>query len=215
MLREICDRHGVLLIMDEVINGFGRTGKLFAAEHYGVVPDLMTVAKGLSSGYAAIGAVLVRPEVFEPFTRPGASFAHLLTFGGGAVSAAAASANLDILLEEDLVLRSAEMGAYMLAQLDELRSHPTVGDVRGLGLQCGVELVRSKQTRERWGVKHPFIKAVAAALERRGVLTRVWDVVHLCPPLVITTAEVDRIVAELDASLTECERAFAGEIDAA
>src|SRR5262249_35215455 len=103
---------------------------------------------------------------------------------------------------------------YLLEQLDGLRSHPTVGDVRGLGLQCGVELVRGQQTRERWGVKHPFIKAMGGALERRGVLTRVWDVVHLCPPLVVTRDEIDRIVTELDASLTECERAFGAEIDA-
>jgi adenosylmethionine-8-amino-7-oxononanoate aminotransferase len=214
LLREICDRHGVLLIMDEVINGFGRTGKMFAAEHYGVVPDLMTLAKGLSSGYAPIGAVLVRPSVFESFQKPGGAFAHLLTFGGHAVAAAGANANIDILIEEELVDRSADTGDYLLDQLQSLSGHPTVGDIRGLGLQCGLELVRSKQTKERWGVKHPFIKRLGATLEQRGVLTRVWDVLHICPPLVVTRGEIDRIVDDIDASLTACESAFAGEIDA-
>jgi adenosylmethionine-8-amino-7-oxononanoate aminotransferase len=215
MLREICDRHGVLLIMDEVINGFGRTGRWFAAEHYGVVPDIMTIAKGLSSGYAAIGAAVVRDSVFEEFKKPGKSFAHLLTFGGVAVSAAAASANIKILEEEDLVVRSAAMGSRLLGAAQGLRSHPTVGDIRGLGLLVGIDLVRNKATKERWGMKHPFLRGVAAELERRGVLTRVWDVIHLAPPLTISDAEIATIVAAIDESLTECERRFAAEIDAA
>ena len=134
MVREICDRHGVFLIMDEIINGFGRTGKLFASEHFGVVPDIMTMAKGLSSGYAPIAGVVVRPSVFEGFKQEGASIGHLLTFGGHAVATAAANKNLEILFREDLVARGAEQGAYLLSQLEELRSHPTVGDVRGIGL---------------------------------------------------------------------------------
>jgi adenosylmethionine-8-amino-7-oxononanoate aminotransferase len=215
MLREICDRHGVLLIMDEVINGFGRTGRLFAAEHFGVVPDLMTVAKGLSSGYAPAGAVLVRPSVFEPFTAAGASLAHLLTFGGNAVALAGALENVRILLDEDLPARSAESGEYLRKRLGELEAHPTVGDIRGLGLLAGVELVKNKQTKESWGYKHQFVKRVAAALQSKGVLTRVWDVLHLSPPLVVTREEIDLIVEAIDASLTEAEREFVAEIESA
>lgn len=213
MLREICDRHGVLLIMDEVINGFGRTGRMFAAEHYGVVPDLMTLAKGLSSGYAPIGAVAVREEVFAPFTADGNAINHLLTFGGNAVAAAAASKNIEILEREELVARSAEMGRYLFDLADGLRSHRTVGDVRGgLGLLSAIDLVKDKETREPWGVSHRFIKDLALRTQEKGLITRVWDVLHLAPPLVVTREECDRIVEIVDECLTEMESRHAAEI---
>ena len=214
MLREICDRHGVFLIMDEIINGFGRTGKLFAAEHFGVTPDLMTIAKGLSSGYAPIAAVMVRPELFEGFKESGQSIGHLLTFGGHAVATAAANANLDILLRENLVERSAENGAYLLQQLQELRAHPTVGDVRGIGLMTCVELVKSKESKDAWGTRHPYIKTLGETVHSKGVLTRVWNQLHLSPPLVVTREEIDRMVSIVDESLTEVEAQFSDEIAA-
>jgi adenosylmethionine-8-amino-7-oxononanoate aminotransferase len=214
MLREICDKHGVFLIFDEIINGFGRTGKLFAAEHFGVVPDMMTIAKGLSSGYAPIAACVVRPSVFEGFKKEGASISHLLTFGGHAVATAAANKNLEILFREDLVNRAAEQGAYLLEQLQQLRSHPTVGDVRGIGLMCGVELVKSKTTKQNWGTRHPFIKGLGETVHNKGLLTRVWNVMNFAPPFVVTRDEIDRMVAIADESLTELEAQFAGEIDA-
>jgi adenosylmethionine-8-amino-7-oxononanoate aminotransferase len=213
MLREICDRHGVLLIMDEVITGYGRTGAMFAAEHYGVVPDLMTMAKGISSGYAPIGAVAVRPSVFEPFMERGHAIRHLLTFGGHAVAAAAASKNIEIIQNEDLVGRSAETGAYLFELLQGLRDHPTVGDVRGgMGLLCAIDLVRSKETRAQWGTSHPFIVNLALRTQERGLVTRVWDVLHLAPPLVVTHDECDRMVTVVDECLTELEREWAEEI---
>jgi len=212
MLREICDKYGVFLIMDEIINGFGRTGKLFAAEHFGVVPDIMTIAKGLSSGYAPISAVMVRPSVFEGFKGEGASIGHLLTFGGHAVATAAANKNLEILFAEKLTEASAEKGAYLLAQLNELRSHPTVGDVRGIGLMCAVDLVKSKESKEPWGTRHDFIKGLGETVHNKGVLTRVWNQLNVAPPLVVTKDEIDRIVAIIDESLTELESQFAGEI---
>jgi adenosylmethionine-8-amino-7-oxononanoate aminotransferase len=215
MLREICDKYGVFLIMDEIINGFGRTGKLFAAEHFGVVPDLMTIAKGLSSGYAPIAAVVVRPQVFEGFKQEGASIGHLLTFGGHAVATAAANKNLEILFREDLVARSAEQGAYLLSQLQELRGHPTVGDVRGIGLMTCVELVKGPGSKMSWGTRHPYIKELGETVHGKGLLTRVWDQLHLCPPLVVTRDEIDRMVAIIDESLTEVEARFAGEFEEA
>jgi adenosylmethionine-8-amino-7-oxononanoate aminotransferase len=212
-VREICDKHGVLLILDEVINGFGRTGTMFATEQFGAVPDLMTMAKGLSSGYAPIGAVAVRDSLYHEFKQKDVGLAHLLTFGGQAVSCAAALANLEILRREDLVRRSAEHGAYLLEQLQHLRSHPTVGDVRGIGLLCAVELVQNKDTKEPFGwgpaaAAHPFSRRLVAALDERGVFGRVFMSIQLSPPLVVTRDEIDRLVSVIDESLTVTEREF-------
>jgi adenosylmethionine-8-amino-7-oxononanoate aminotransferase len=213
MLREICDRYGVLLIMDEVISGFGRTGRMFAAEHFGVVPDILVMAKGLSSGYAPVGAVAVLSELFEPFTRHGNSLNHLLTFGGHAVAAAAAAKNIEIIEREGLVARSAEMGSYLFGLADGLRSHPTVGDVRGgLGLLTALDMVRNKATRQPWSTSDRFIKELSLRMQERGVITRVWDVVHLAPPLVVTHEECDRMITIIDECLTELEGIYAHEI---
>jgi adenosylmethionine-8-amino-7-oxononanoate aminotransferase len=212
-VREICDKHGVLLILDEVINGFGRTGTMFASEQFGVVPDLMTMAKGLSSGYAPIGAVAVTDRLYTEFKQKDVGLAHLLTFGGQAVSCAAALANLDILRREDLPRRSAEQGAYLLDRLQGLRAHPTVGDVRGLGLLCAVELVQNKETKEPFGwgpaaAAHPFSRRLVAAMDERGLFGRVFMSIQISPPLIITRDEIDRMVAIIDESLTVTEREF-------
>lgn len=212
-VREICDKHGVLLILDEVINGFGRTGTMFATEQFGVVPDLMTMAKGISSGYAPIAAVAVGERLYDEFKKQDVALAHLLTFGGQAVSCAAALKNIEILQREELAQRSARNGAYLLELLQSLRSHPTVGDVRGLGLMCAVELVQNKTTKEPFGwgpaaSSHPYSRRVATLMEERGLLTRVFMSVQLCPPLVISKEEIDRMVTIVDESLTAAEREF-------
>jgi len=214
MLREICDRHGVLLIADEVINGFGRTGKMFAIEHYGIVPDLMTMAKGLSSGYAPAAAVAVRSSIFEGFKAEGAAgIDHLLTFGGHSVACAAALRNLSIFADEGLVQQAADKGAYLKARLEELCAHPTVGDVRGIGLLCALDLVRSKETRAKMGKGSPFVKRLSQLVTERGLITRVYDVMHFAPPLVVTKDEIDRMVTIADDALTIAEREFAAEIE--
>lgn len=213
MLREICDRHGVLLIADEVINGFGRTGKLFAIEHYGIVPDILTIAKGLSSGYAPIAAAIVRDQVFDIFKeQKNTPLGHLLTFGGHPVAAAAALKNLEIFENEGLVQASADLGVYLKEQLEQLRSHPTVGDVRGLGLFAALELVSDKSTRTNFGKSAAFTKRLNEELLSRGLITRVWDSLHIAPPLITTKAQIDSIVAAVDASLTVAEREHASEI---
>lgn len=213
-LREICDRHGVLLIVDEVITGFGRTGAMFGIEHFGIVPDIMAMAKGLTSGYAALAAVAVRESVFQLFTERGAMLNHILTFGGSAVSGAAALKNIEIIEREGLVERSATLGARLFTMAEQLRHHPTVGDVRGgLGLLCGLELVRDKNTRASWGPGHGFSKTVDRALRSRGVITRVMSqVLSLVPPLVLTDEELDRLIAAVDESLTAAENEHAAEI---
>ncbi len=215
MLREICDRHGVLMICDEVINGFGRTGKMFATEHFGIVPDIMTIAKGLSSGYAPIAAAIVRDSVFDNFKQQGTvAMGHLLTFGGHPVAAAAAERNLQIFADENLVQQSAEKGEYLKARLEELRSHPSVGDVRGVGLLCAIELVRSKANKTKWGKESTFTKRVNALLMERGFITRTWEVMHFAPPLVVTRDEIDRMVTIADEALTIAEREHETELEA-
>ena len=208
-LRQICDRHGVLLIVDEVITGFGRTGKMFASEHWGLVGDIMTMAKGLSSGYAPIAAAICRPKIAEPFaSETGKRLSHLLTFGGQAVACAAALANLSILQNERLVENAATMGAYLLEQLQGLRHHPTVGDVRGLGLLAAVELVKDRGTREKFAVDGEEVKTLNTLLVDKGLLTRATHIILLSPPLCITRAEVDRIVEIIDSSLAALEQQY-------
>ena len=212
-VREICDKHGVLLILDEVINGFGRTGTMFATEQFGIVPDLMTMAKGLSSGYAPIAAVAVGEKLYDEFKKADVALAHLLTFGGQAVSCAAALKNIEILQREELPQRAARNGKYLIGKLEALRSHPTVGDVRGLGLMCAVELVQNKATKEPFGwgpaaAGHPYCRRVTELMEQRGLLTRVFMSLQLCPPLVATTEELDRMVAIADESLSVAEKEF-------
>ena len=206
-LRAICDKHGVLLITDEVINGFGRTGKMFASNHWDLVGDILTMAKGLSSGYAPIGGVMCRPHVMEAFQGDN-KLSHLLTYGGHAVACAAALANLDILEGEGLIDNSAKMGARLLKGLEELRSHPTVGDVRGLGLICGLEIVKDGATTEKFSESGEELKALADNLHDRGLLTRAASIISLSPPLCISADEVDRIIDILDGAIGDMEDKF-------
>ena len=141
------------------------------------------------------------------------ALAHLLTFGGQAVSCAAALKNIEILQREELPQRSARQGEYLLSLLQELRPHPTVGDVRGLGLMCAVELVRDKATKEPFGIGpaaagHPYIRRLLELMEERGLLTRVFMALQLCPPLVVSKDEIDQIVTVVDESLSLAEREF-------
>jgi len=216
MLREICDRHGVRLIADEVINGFGRTGKMFATEHFGFVPDIMTIAKALTSGYAPMAAAIVRPDVFDVFTKQDMiGMGHLLTFGGHPVCAAAALKNLEIYDRENLVQAADEMGTYLRSLLEELRNHPTVAEVRGLGLLDAIQITPDKATKAKWAKDSKFAKRLTALLRERGFITRVTgEVVHFAPPLVVTREEIDTMVTIADECLTQAESEFASEITA-
>ena len=206
-LREICDRYGVLLILDEVITGFGRTGKLFASEHWGVVPDMMTMAKGVSSGYLPLGACAVTPEVFETFMgEPDEhrEFSSVSTYGGHPVCCAAALANLDILTAERLWENSAEVGAYLLDALERLDS-PFIGEVRGKGLMIAVELAAHNGE----SLDPDRVAAVQAGILEQGVIVgRMSHVMQgpesiffLAPPLILTRREADRIVSAFDTGL--------------
>jgi adenosylmethionine-8-amino-7-oxononanoate aminotransferase len=207
-LRALCDRHGILLIADEVICGFGRTGKWFGIEHWGIVPDLMTVAKSLSSGYAPIGACIVRDAVFQEFAGDRRKmFVHVSTFGGHAVAAAAALKNLEIYEREGLVENSRVMGAYLLDRFKKLEAHPTVMDVRGIGLWIGFELVRDKRTRAKVRAEDRLPERMTNILNDLGVvITRMGETVQVAPPLCITREECDELFAIFDEAVTRFER---------
>lgn len=204
MLRAIADRYGVLLIIDEVINGFGRTGSMFACEQWGVVPDIMTVAKGLTSGYVPMGAAIASTRVAKRFDEASgreAGLNHVLSFGGHAVAAAAALKNIEIVQREKLVENAREMGRYLLDGLESLRALPLVGDVRGRGLLACVELVRDKQTREPFRPQDQMSVRMTGYMREEGVLVRTYQVVEFGPPLTAGRAEVDMIVQSLERSI--------------
>ena len=208
MVRDICDRHGVLLIADEVITGFGRTGKWFAMEHWNVVADLMTVAKGLTSGYFPVGACIATDRVFEAFQGgPETTFRHGITYGGHPAGGAAGLANIAIMEREELPGNSARVGAHMLSRLRELsESHPSIGDVRGIGLMCALELVADRETKEPIGSIDGAVKLLGAKVLELGMISRVGGNLSLTPPLTTTIAEADAMVRIVDDSLSFMER---------
>ena len=199
-LREICDRYGVLLIADEVITGFGRTGKMFATEHWGVVPDMMTVAKGITSGYIPMGGCITRGEISDAFIgSQKASFKHVITFGGHPVAAAAALKNIEIMEEEGMVENAAKQGAYLLDGLNEMKEkYQMIGDVRGLGLFCGLELVADRETKEYFPAEADLANRITQGFAENGLLLRGGDRMNVAPPLCITSSEVDDLVTIMD-----------------
>ena len=206
-LREICDRYGLLLILDEVITGFGRTGKLFASEHWGVVPDMMTMAKGVTSGYLPLAACAVTPQVFEAFLgapEENVEFSQVATYGGHPVCCAAGLANLEILKRERLWENSAKVGAHLLEGLKGLDSS-LIGDVRGKGLMIGVELVDENGAMldaERTGRVQAGIREEGVIVGRMShVMAGPESILCLSPPLILTVEEADRIVAAFQAAL--------------
>ena len=204
----MCDKYGVLLIADEVITGFGRTGKMFACEHWGVTPDMMTVAKGITSGYIPMGGTITRKEIADAFVgSQRVSFRHVITFGGHPVAAAAALRNIQIMEDEDLVGNSARMGAYLLDGLKELQEkHQMIGDVRGLGLMCGLELVKDRETKEVYPAEAGLSSRLTSAFQANGLHLRGSDNMNVAPPLCVTSGEIDEIITIMDRVFTEVAR---------
>lgn len=207
MLRDICDRYGVLLIADEVICGFGRTGKMFALEHWGVVPDIMTVAKGIVSSYLPLAATIVRKEIADAFAGQENYLRHVFTFAGHPVSAAASLKNIEIIENENMVENAADVGAYFKEQLEGLTiDHPLIGDVRGIGLLMAVELVSNKNTKAGFDKDARVPERLNEKFKKHGLILRVSSpILNIGPPLCITRNEVDEIVHAIDLSLWELE----------
>lgn len=203
-VREICDRYGVLLIADEVVTGFGRTGKLFGIENWGVTPDLMTFAKGLTSGYLPLGACVISDRIYQALVdNPGGPvLSHGFTYSGHAVCCAAGLANLRIVLGEDLPSQAAATGRYLLERLQTLARHELVGEVRGYGLMAAVELVKRRDPLEPFEVPGQAGNLVyQEALKHQVIIRPAGDTITIRPPLVLTRDEVDTIVAALDQAI--------------
>jgi adenosylmethionine-8-amino-7-oxononanoate aminotransferase len=209
-VREICDRYGVLLISDEVICSWGRLGMWFGCERYGYQPDLITTAKGLTSAYAPMGALIASDRVAEPFLEGTRMFAHGLTFGAHPVAAAIALANLDIFEREDLCGQVRDREEAFRARLESLLDLPIVGDVRGAGFFLALELVKDKETRETFDDEESerLLRGfISGELYRRGLICRADDrgdpVVQLAPPLIAGEEQFDEIEAILRSVLSE------------
>jgi adenosylmethionine-8-amino-7-oxononanoate aminotransferase len=203
-IRSICDRYGVLLIMDEVICGFGRTGKMFAVEHYNIKPDIMTMAKQLTGGYAPLGAAATKQKIAE--TIP--AFLHVHTYGNHPVCCAAALATLDIIEREKLVANAAEVGKHFLRGLQDIeKRHPIVGEARGIGLWLAIEIVRDKKKKTPFPVQEDVVTELTLAARERGVIFRGRQTfVEFAPPLTISRSEVEEGLKGLDEALCEVEK---------
>lgn len=219
MVEQICRKYDVLLHVDEVINGFGRTGKMFGHQHYNISPDIMAVAKGIVSAYLPIAATVVKNQVFNSFLGEVADARQVMqvnTYGGHPAAAAVAVRNIEIMLEEKLPERAASMGEYLMAGLrDRLFRHGIVGDIRGKGLLIGIELVTDRESKTQ--LDGALVGGVLELCKQQGVIVgrsgggaRHSNTIVLSPPLVITRGECDTLIAALDKALEQTVAKMAG-----
>jgi taurine--2-oxoglutarate transaminase len=208
-LRKVCDDYGMLLIFDEIMTGFGRTGEWFAANHWDVVPDIMTLSKGINSGYLPLGAVMITDGIVEYF-EDNILYTGLTQFGNP-VACASAIAAIEVYKEEKMIENSRELGSYLLEKLEKLKEgHSSVGNVRGMGLFAAIELVEDKETKKPlvpWTIeyfekKHPITGQVLGKLKELGLLTYMrWNVLFICPPLCITKDALEWGLERIDEAL--------------
>ena len=206
MLRDICNKYGVLLIVDEVVCGFGRTGKWFGIDHFGITPDIMTVAKGVVSCYVPLGAVIVSEDIADAYVGSENLFRQALTFGGHPAAAAAALKNIEIIEKENLVNNAAEVGKYFLNRLNDLKSkHNMIGDIGGIGLMLGLSLINNDSVSKN--INTNFSDKLKSKLIREGLLLRTnGKTIHFGPPICINKNQVDEIITKLDKVLFELEQ---------
>ncbi|HNR00960.1 MAG TPA: aminotransferase class III-fold pyridoxal phosphate-dependent enzyme [Anaerolineaceae bacterium] len=208
-VRDICNRHHILMIADEVMSGFGRTGEWFAVNHWGVVPDIMTMAKGLTSGYAPLGVVAMKPEIAAAFNEK--VYEGGLTYNGHPISLAAAIAVIEVMQQDRLVEKAKLSGEILKNMLQNLKArHPSVGDVRSIGLFAAIEVVKNQQTKEPaapFGGSSPEMSALRQYLLDHGVyLYTHWNTILIIPPLIITQSELEQGLSVIDQSLYEMDK---------
>lgn len=213
IIQSICRKYDVLLIMDEVVNGFGRTGKMFGYQHYTVEPDIATMAKGIASSYMPLSVTAAREEIFSAFladlSDPIGYFRDISTYGGCAAGCTAAVESIRIIEEESLVENSAQMGKYLLEGLNEFKKHKLVGDVRGRGLFAGIELVEDKKTKAP--CKESVLAAIVGDVKSQGViigrmgrsLPNQNNVITMAPALIATKNDIDRIIHAIGNALAK------------
>lgn len=214
-IREICDHYDILFIADEVMTGIVRTGKNFGVDHWGVVPDMIVAAKGLSSGYTPLFAVIVKEEIHQIIKEGSGAFVHGHTFNQNPLSCAIGCAVIDYLIKHDLVSRTAKMGEYFLRALQSLTRHEIVGDVRGKGLFAGVEFVKDKKTKEPFDLKLKLNDLIASRAFEKGLITYPGgggadgikgDHLLLAPPFIIMEEQIDKMVSILDETIVEISK---------
>jgi len=208
ILRQICDENNILLIFDEIINGFGRTGNMFAAQTFDVVPDIICCGKGMSSGYAPLAAALVRDPIARAFWgEPGTEFAHGHTFAANPVSCAAGLASIREIVERKLPENAQRMGAHLVKRLEGLKSLGIIGDIRGKGLMIGVEFVQDPVTKKPFPADKKIGLRIGKQALRNGLLIR-YDPTWIAfgPPLIVTEQDIDAMVAILEQSMREVLR---------
>lgn len=213
-IREICDRHDVLFVADEVLTGYGRAGYHFAIDHWGVEPDIITTGKGIGSGYAPLGAMIVAGHVLEALRKGTRRFNHGFTYSGTPVSCFVGQKVFDIMTREDLFNRSRKIGAYLRQKLDALAErHEIIGQVRGLGLLQGIEFVADRDTREPFPISFDLTGKIVRGMRQRRIMIgggvphsnfgKNGDHIQISPPFVIAKSEIDTLVAGLDDVLSD------------
>jgi adenosylmethionine-8-amino-7-oxononanoate aminotransferase len=216
IIRDICNRNDVLLIFDEIITGFGRTGKLWGADTFNTVPDILCMGKGMSCGYAPLAGIACRDHIAEAFwgdAHEGIDFAHGHTYGGNPVASAAGVAAIQEVLDRDLPQRSYDMGSYLMDRLENLREFGIIGEVRGKGLMIGIEIVKDDKTMEPFPEGVNFgVQVGTLCIHKYKLLVRYapqW--IAIAPPLTITTEEIDILVERLGEAIEEvCGRVMDG-----
>ena len=214
LVREICDKYNVLFIADEVITGFGRTGKYFAIEHWDVTPDMIVFGKGVSSGYNPLSGVIIRDTLYERFAESGKPFAHIFTYVNNPVGMRVGLTVLDIIEEEGILEHVVEMGEYLLNRAEALKTHPIVGEIRGIGLMLGIELVKDQRTKEPFPASLAVNKRISKILLDNGLSVAAFggiadwvngDDIRFHPPLIITRRQLDDVLGIIDAGLTQLQ----------
>ena len=203
-IREVCNKYDVLFIADEVITGFGRTGKMFALTHWNVEPDILVFAKGITSGYLPLGGIMISDEIREVMDNVPIEnrWMHAYTYSGHPTCCAVALKNLEIIEKEGLVDRAAKSGRRLLEGLNTLYDLEAVGDVRGLGMMAAVELVSDRETREPYDAAEKMGDRIRSEMLKRGLFTRTrGEIIPLAPPLVTTDEQIDKIVEIVRSSI--------------